>query len=139
MLGGGLFLLVNLTLKIHNKLDGEDPKDELNKKKDVSFKSIIIQMIMIDMVFSIDGVITAIGMTNNIAIMMKVVIISMIVVFYFASKISVFIHKHPTFKILTLSFLVLIAVLLVVIRRSCLKNTLAKRLYLFCNGFLVYS
>ncbi len=114
MLGGGLFLLVNSTLEIHNKLEGEDPQEEINKKKSISFKSIIIQMIMVDMVFSIDGVITAIGMTNNIVIMMTAVIISMVVMFYFAPKISAFIHKHPTFKILALSFLVLIAVLLVV-------------------------
>ena len=66
------------------------------------------------MVFSIDGIVTAIGMANNFAIMMTAVIISMIIMFYFAPKISAFIHKHPTFKILALSFLVLIAVLLVI-------------------------
>lgn len=116
MLAGGLFLLVNSTLEIHNKLEGEDPDEQLNaeKKKPATFKSIIIQMILIDMVFSIDGVVTAIGMAKNIYIMMVAVIISMAVMFYFAPKISAFIHKHPTFKILALSFLVLIAVLLVV-------------------------
>lgn len=116
MLAGGLFLLVNSTLEIHNKLEGEDPDEQLKKekKKPSSFKSIIIQIIMIDMVFSIDGIVTAIGMANNIVIMMIAVIISMAVMFYFAPRISAFIHKHPTFKILALSFLVLIAVLLVV-------------------------
>lgn len=116
MLAGGLFLLVNSTLEIHNKLEGEDPDEELKaqKKKPASFKSIIIQIIIIDMVFSIDGVVTAIGMANNIVIMMIAVIISMAVMFYFAPRISAFIHKHPTFKVLALSFLVLIAVLLVV-------------------------
>ena len=116
MLAGGLFLLVNSTLEIHNKLEGEDPDEHLNneKKKPASFKSIIIQMILIDMVFSIDGVVTAIGMANNIVIMMIAVIISMAVMFYFAPRISAFIYKHPTFKVLALSFLVLIAVLLVV-------------------------
>lgn len=116
MLAGGLFLLVNSTLEIHNKLEGEDPDELLNKekKKPATFKSIVIQMILIDMVFSIDGVVTAIGMANSIYIMMIAVIISMCVMFYFAPMISAFIHKHPTFKILALSFLVLIAVLLVV-------------------------
>ncbi|MFN8116731.1 MAG: TerC family protein [Bacteroidia bacterium] len=116
MLAGGLFLLVNSTLEIHNKLEGEDPDEQLekDKKKPSTFKSIIIQMILIDMVFSIDGVVTAIGMANNIVIMMIAVIISMAVMFYFAPMISAFIHKHPTFKVLALSFLVLIAVLLVV-------------------------
>ncbi len=116
MLAGGLFLLVNSTLEIHNKLEGEDPDEKLKQenKKPATFKSIIIQIILIDMVFSIDGIVTAIGMANSFVIMMTAVIISMIVMFYFAPKISAFIHKHPTFKILALSFLVLIAVLLVI-------------------------
>lgn len=116
MLAGGLFLLVNSTLEIHNKLEGEDPDEALAKEnnKPTTFKSIIIQMILIDMVFSIDGVVTAIGMANNIYIMMIAVLISMIIMFLAAPKISAFIHKHPTFKVLALSFLVLIAVLLVV-------------------------
>ncbi len=116
MLAGGLFLLVNSTLEIHNKLEGEDPDEQLRNenKKSKSFKAIITQIILIDMVFSIDGIVTAIGMANNIVIMAIAVIISMCVMFYFAPRISAFIHKHPTFKILALSFLVLIAVLLVV-------------------------
>lgn len=116
MLAGGLFLLVNSTLEIHNKLEGEDPDEKLKaeKKKPTTFKSIVIQIILIDMVFSIDGIVTAIGMANNFFVMMTAVIISMVVMFYFAPRISAFIHKHPTFKILALSFLVLIAVLLVI-------------------------
>ncbi len=116
MLAGGLFLLVNSTLEIHNKLEGEEPDEALNneKKKGNSFRAIMTQIILIDMVFSIDGIVTAIGMANNFVIMMIAIIISMCVMFYFAPKISAFIHKHPTFKILALSFLVLIAVLLVV-------------------------
>ena len=114
MLAGGLFLLVNSTLEIHNKLEGEDPDEAANKRKGNSFGAIMLQIILIDMVFSIDGIVTAIGMANNIVVMMIAVILSMFVMFYFAPKISAFIHKHPTFKILALSFLVLIAVLLVV-------------------------
>jgi predicted tellurium resistance membrane protein TerC len=116
MLAGGLFLLVNSTLEIHNKLEGEDPDEKLKaeKKKPATFKAIMLQIILIDMVFSIDGIVTAIGMANNLIIMIIAIMISMLVMFYFAPKISAFIHKHPTFKILALSFLVLIAVLLVV-------------------------
>lgn len=116
MLAGGLFLLVNSTLEIHNKLEGEDPDEKLKeeKKKPATYKSIVLQIILIDMVFSIDGIVTAIGMANSFIIMVVAVVISMAVMFYFAPKISAFIHKHPTFKILALSFLVLIAVLLVV-------------------------
>lgn len=115
MLAGGLFLLVNSTLEIHNKLEGanEEGHDaEKNLKK--GFRSIMLQILLVDVVFSMDGIITAIGMANDIFIMSIAVIISMIVMFVYAPKISHFIDKHPTFKVLALSFLVLIAVLLVV-------------------------
>lgn len=115
MLAGGLFLLVNSTLEIHNKLEGaneEGVQAKENLKK--GFKAIMIQILLIDIVFSVDGIITAIGMARQIAVMAVAVIISMIVMFYYAPKISAFIDKHPTFKILALSFLVLIAVLLIV-------------------------
>ena len=115
MLAGGLFLLVNSTLEIHNKLEGANEEGhtaQKNLKK--GFKSIMLQILLIDVVFSVDGIITAIGMAREIVTMATAVIISMAVMFYYAPKISAFIEKHPTFKILALSFLVLIAVLLVV-------------------------
>jgi len=115
MLAGGLFLLVNSTLEIHNKLEGANEEGhtaQKNLKK--GFKSIMLQILLIDVVFSVDGIITAIGMAREIVTMATAVIISMVVMFYYAPKISAFIEKHPTFKILALSFLVLIAVLLVV-------------------------
>ncbi|MBK9283589.1 MAG: TerC family protein [Sphingobacteriaceae bacterium] len=115
MLGGGLFLLVNSTLEIHNKVEGANEEGEeakTNLKK--GFKAIIIQILLIDLVFSMDGIITAIGMANKLPIMATAVLISMIVMFYYSPKIASFINKHPTFKILALSFLVLIAVLLVI-------------------------
>jgi predicted tellurium resistance membrane protein TerC len=115
MLAGGLFLLVNSTLEIHNKLEGanEEGKDaQKNLRK--GFRAIMAQILLIDVVFSVDGIITAIGLANNIFIMSVAVVISMGIMFFYAPKIAVFIDKHPTFKILALSFLVLIAVLLVV-------------------------
>jgi predicted tellurium resistance membrane protein TerC len=115
MLAGGLFLLVNSTLEIHNKLEGANEEgQEAKKNLKKGFRAIITQIILIDLVFSVDGIITAIGMARQLPIMMTAVILSMIVMFYYAPRISAFITKHPTFKILALSFLVLIAVLLVV-------------------------
>ncbi len=114
MLAGGLFLLVNSTLEIHNKLEGaneEGQEAKQNLKK--GFRAVITQILLIDLVFSVDGIITAIGMARQLPIMMAAVVISMFVMFYYAPRISAFITKHPTFKILALSFLVLIAVLLV--------------------------
>ncbi len=116
MLGGGLFLLVSTTREIHNKLEGEDPNEVLEKEKNKksTFGAIILQIVLIDLIFSVDGVITAIGMTNDFKLQMIAIIIAMAVMFVFAPRISKFIHKHPTFKMLALSFLILIAVLLIV-------------------------
>lgn len=115
MLAGGLFLLVNSTLEIHNKLEGANEEGHIAQKNlKKGFKPIMLQILIIDGVFSVDGIITAIGMAREIVTMATAVIISMGVMFYYAPKISAFIEKHPTFKILALSLLVLIAVLLVV-------------------------
>ena len=115
MFAGGMFLLVNSTLEIHNKLEGANEEGDAAKKNlKKGFNAIITQILIIDIVFSVDGIITAIGMAGDIVIMSTAVIISMTIMFYYAPKISAFIEKHPTFKILALSFLVLIAVLLVV-------------------------
>ena len=115
MLAGGLFLLVNSTLEIHNKLEGANIEGEEAKKNiKKGFRAIMTQILLIDIVFSVDGIITAIGMSGDIIIMSIAVLISMFIMFYYAPKISAFIEKHPTLKILALSFLVLIAVLLIV-------------------------
>jgi predicted tellurium resistance membrane protein TerC len=122
-LGGGLFLLVNTTLEIHNKLEGEDPNETIKNQKAVSFKAILSQIVLIDLVFSFDGIITALGMVDktqvandNAVLLIRTiaVLIAMFVMFRFAPKISRFIHKHPTFKMLALSFLILISVMLIV-------------------------
>lgn len=116
MIGGGLFLLVSTTKEIHNKLEGEDPNEIAKKKKSdaKTFGAVMLQIILIDIIFSIDGVITAIGMASQFELQIIAIAIAMIVMFVFAPRISVFIHKHPTFKMLAMSFLILIAVLLLV-------------------------
>ena len=115
MVAGGLFLMVNTTLEIHNKLEGEDPKVKIEKRKGAaSFASITRQIIFIDLIFSFDGIITSIGMAKLQIVRIIGVVLSMIVMFVFARKISNFIHKHPTFKMLALSFLILIAFTLIV-------------------------
>lgn len=115
-LGGGLFLLVSTTLEIHNKLEGEDPNEKAANQKNNTLKAIIWQILIVDIVFSFDGIITAIGMVKAEFFIIRVVavMIAMAFMFIFAPRISAFIHKHPTFKMLALSFLILIAVLLVV-------------------------
>ncbi|MFZ4786316.1 MAG: TerC family protein [Flavobacteriales bacterium] len=114
MAGGGLFLLVSTTKEIHKKVEGDNAEgDDVNTKKS-SFLAIMTQIVMIDFIFSIDGVVTAIGMTPFLELQIIAMVIAMGVMFIFAPRISAFIQKHPTFKMLALSFLILIAVLLLV-------------------------
>lgn len=115
MVGGGLFLLVNTTLEIHNKLEGEDVNETIeHKKTGNSLVAIIRQIVLVDFIFSVDGIITSIGMSKLQIVRFAAVIISMLVMFAFARRISHFINQHPTFKMLALSFLILIAFTLIV-------------------------
>jgi len=115
MVAGGLFLMVNTTLEIHNKLEGEDPNETIeHKKTGVNFGAIVRQIVLVDFIFSVDGIITSVGMSKLQVVRYAAVIISMLVMFLFARKISKFINQHPTFKMLALSFLILIAFTLIV-------------------------
>ena len=114
MLAGGIFLIYKSVHEIHQKLEGEDPNAMTTKKKSLTFSQAIFQIILIDMVFSFDSVITAGGTAKHVEIMIAAVIIAMIVMFAFSPYIAAFIHKHPTFKMLALSFLVMIGLSLVI-------------------------
>ena len=106
---GGLFLLYKTVKEIHGKLEGEDLTDETVKKPArASFGSVMGQIILVDMIFSFDSIITAVGLAKHVEIMMVAVVIAMIVMFLFAQRISNFIHKHPTLKMLALSFLLMV-------------------------------
>jgi len=114
MLGGGLFLIYKSVKEIHDKLEGEDPNIESKKQKGISLSQAIIQIMIIDAVFSFDSVITAGGTAKHVEIMIAAVIVAMIVMFLFSPAISSFVHKHPTVKMLALSFLVMIGLSLVI-------------------------
>jgi len=109
---GGLFLLYQSTKEIHHKLEGEHGK--MDKNVTANFTSVILQMFVLNLVFSIDSVITAIGMTKYVPVMMIAVILSVLVMMIASEPISNFVHKHPTIKILALSFLILIGFTLIV-------------------------
>jgi predicted tellurium resistance membrane protein TerC len=111
LLIGGLFLLAKSTMEIHSKLEGEEEHHEVKAK--ISFLGVIIQIALLDIVFSLDSVITAIGMANELAIMIIAVILAVIFMMFFSGSISNFVEKHPTIKILALSFLLLIGFSLV--------------------------
>lgn len=114
MLIGGLFLIYKSVKEIHHKLEGEDPNVSTANKKPLSFGQAVGQIMLIDAVFSFDSIITAGGTAKHVEIMIAAVIIAMIVMFVFSPAISAYIHKHPTLKMLALSFLVMIGLSLII-------------------------
>jgi predicted tellurium resistance membrane protein TerC len=114
MLAGGIFLIYKSVMEIHAKLEGEDPNVAQQKNKKISLGNAIGQIILIDAVFSFDSIITAGGTAKYVEIMIAAVVIAMLVMFLFSPAISAFIHKHPTLKMLALSFLVMIGLSLII-------------------------
>ena len=111
LLVGGLFLLAKSTREIHEKLEGEE--GGRSRRMAPTFASVIVQILMLDIVFSLDSVITAVGMAKHLTVMIAAVIIAVLFMLAFGGYISGFIEKHPTLKMLALSFLLLIGVALV--------------------------
>ena len=114
MIGGGIFLIYKSVREIHKRLEGEDPNLSAQKRKGITLNQAIVQIILIDTVFSFDSIITAGGTAKYVEIMIAAVVIAMIIMFVFSPKISGFIHKHPTLKMLALSFLVMIGLSLLI-------------------------
>jgi predicted tellurium resistance membrane protein TerC len=108
---GGLFLLGKSTFEIHEKLEGED--GEVTERITPTFVNVIVQIMLLDIVFSLDSVITAVGMAQHLPVMIAAVILAMIVMLIFVNQISDFVDQHPTLKMLALSFLILIGAMLV--------------------------
>ncbi len=108
---GGLFLLAKATYEIHEKLEGTD--GDRSARVAPSFTFIVTQILLLDVVFSLDSVITAVGMTNRVPVMIAAVVIAMVVMLIFVNQIGAFVDRHPTIKMLALSFLILIGAMLV--------------------------
>lgn len=111
LLAGGLFLLYKSTLEIYELLEA-DPEEQ-SKKVNPTFWNVVLQVIIIDIVFSFDSIITAVGLAQDLPIMIAAVVISMIIMLFFSAAISKFIDKHPSIKLLALAFLLTIGLLLV--------------------------
>lgn len=114
MILGGLFLIYKSVKEIHGKLEGEDPNEITKGSVGISLGQAIAQIMLIDAVFSFDSIITAGGTAKHLEIMIAAVVIAMTIMFLFSPKIAGFIHKHPTLKMLALSFLVMIGLSLVI-------------------------
>lgn len=112
LIGGGLFLLAKSTLEIHHGLEGAE-EEERSVKGGASFLSVITQIAIIDIVFSLDSVITAVGMVSNVPVMVAAIVVAVLVMMLASGAISDFIDKHPSLKMLALSFLIVVGTVLI--------------------------
>jgi predicted tellurium resistance membrane protein TerC len=133
LIGGGLFLLGKATLEIHERLEGQDSQGA--ERVAPSFSAVIAQIMMLDIVFSLDSVITAVGMAEEVSIMVAAVVLSVAIMMIAAEPISVFVGRHPTVKVLALSFLLLIGVSLI---GDGLGMHVPKGYIYFAMGFSVF-
>lgn len=133
LITGGLFLIAKATHEIHQKLEGEEGGSE--RRVHASFRSVIIQILALDIVFSLDSVITAVGMADEIGVMVTAVVIAVGFMMVFSGPISNFVDAHPTVKVLALSFLLLIGVVLVA---DGFGQHISKGYIYFAMGFAVF-
>ena len=133
LIGGGLFLIAKSTHEIHNKLEGEE--EHAPTRVAPSLRSVLIQIILLDIVFSLDSVITAVGMVDQIGVMIAAVVLAVAVMMFSAAPISGFVERHPTIKMLALSFLLLIGVNLI---GEGLGFHIPKGYTYFAMGFAVF-
>jgi predicted tellurium resistance membrane protein TerC len=130
---GGLFLIAKATYEIHDKLEGDE--GHASRKVPASFTSVIVQIMLLDIVFSLDSVITAVGMVDELWVMVTAVIIAVGIMMVSAEPISAFVHRHPTVKMLALSFLLLIGVSLLL---EGFNQHIPKGYIYFAMGFSVF-
>jgi predicted tellurium resistance membrane protein TerC len=133
LLAGGLFLLGKATFEIHESLEGE--AGHAARSAGASFVSIIIQILLLDAVFSLDSVITAIGMVDDVSIMIAAVVVAIAFMMFFAAPVGAFVGRHPTIKMLALSFLLLIGLTLIV---EAFDVHVPKGYIYFAMGFSVF-
>jgi predicted tellurium resistance membrane protein TerC len=130
---GGLFLLFKSTHEIHGRLEGEETAG--SARRAASFASVLVQIALLDIVFSLDSVITAVGMVDEVAVMIAAVIVSVLIMMVAAEPISTFVNRHPTVKILALSFLLLIGLSLLL---EGFDHHIPKGYIYFAMGFSVF-
>jgi predicted tellurium resistance membrane protein TerC len=133
LIAGGLFLLAKSTHEIHGRLEGDEEGG--HARGHASFTSVIVQIMLLDIVFSLDSVITAVGMVDELAVMVAAVMIAVVIMMVSATPISDFVHRHPTVKILALSFLLLIGLSLLL---EGFDHHIPKGYIYFAMGFSVF-
>jgi predicted tellurium resistance membrane protein TerC len=133
LIAGGLFLLGKSTHEIHGRLEGDE--GEASGRAASSFASVLVQIALLDIVFSLDSVITAVGMVDQVSVMVAAVVVSVLIMMLAAEPISAFVHRHPTVKVLALSFLLLIGMSLLL---EGFDHHIPKGYVYFAMGFSVF-
>jgi predicted tellurium resistance membrane protein TerC len=133
LIGGGLFLIGKATVEIHDRLEGEEAHG--SPRAVPSFMAVIVQIMLLDIVFSLDSVITAVGMAEDIVVMVTAVVLAVVIMMVSAAPIAAFVNQHPTVKVLALSFLLLIGVSLI---GDGLNMHIPKGYIYFAMGFSVF-
>lgn len=132
LLAGGLFLIVKSTLEIHHKLQSTEHEDNKAKKVYQSLGAVLFQIVLVDAVFSFDSILTAVGLVENVIIMIIAVVVSIIIMMLFAGPVTRIINKQPTLQMLALTFLVVIGVVLIA---SGFHQEVSKSIIYSCLGF----
>ena len=137
LVGGGLFLLAKATFEIHHKLEGPEPATQAGGARawGSTFAGVLVQILILDLVFSLDSVITAVGMADDIGVMVTAIVVAVGVMMLAATPVSAFVNRHPTVKMLALSFLLLIGMSLVA---EGLDQHIPKGYIYFAMGFSVF-
>jgi predicted tellurium resistance membrane protein TerC len=131
---GGLFLLGKATHEIHVRLEGEDEASPSGRRA-ATLRAVLVQILLLDLIFSLDSVVTAVGMVDDVAIMITAIMIAVIIMMLFSGIVNDFIHRHPTIKMLALSFLLLIGVTLIA---EGLGQHISKGYIYFAMAFSVF-
>jgi len=133
LIGGGLFLIYKATMEIHERLEGEE--HHASGRAQPTFAAVIMQIMLLDVIFSLDSVITAVGMADELAIMVAAVVLAVAIMMFSAAPIASFVNRHPTVKVLALAFLLLIGIALI---GDGLEMHVPKGYIYFAMGFSVF-
>lgn len=133
LMAGGLFLIAKATHEMHQRLEGDEGHSSEGVK--ATFNSVIIQILLLDVVFSLDSIVTAVGMVENVTLMIIAVILATLVMIWFSGPLAGFVNRHPTVKVLALSFLLLIGLSLIA---EGLDRHIPKGMIYFAMGFSVF-
>jgi predicted tellurium resistance membrane protein TerC len=132
LIAGGIFLIVKSTLEVHHKLKRSTDETVIAAGKSIRFSSVIVQIVLVDAVFSFDSILTAVGLVDSVVVMIIAVIISILIMMLFAGPVTKIINRHPTLQMLALSFLVVIGVVLIA---GGLHQEVSKSIIYSCLGF----